>query len=137
MLTQRLIFQAPRLLVQPTIASRNINKNSQRPVPEYKHYRLWSLPGMLVNVKDILAKQHTMYWHPGLNVGIDDRRSLFALRDGIMIITEEKFDPDWDFNMTDTIYTNNKGDRLVPTYMRYIHVLPKRPISEYKLIDVV
>ena len=136
MLIKKLLLESPRVFT-PHIVSRNLSKSNQRPNTEYKHYRLWSLPGMLVLHKDILAKQHTMYWHPGLNTGIDEQRSIYALRDGIMIITEEEYKPDWDFNLVSKVYSRQDGSQLAPTHMRYIHVIPKRPITEYKLVDLV
>lgn len=119
------------------ISKRGIAKTSQYPRPEPKHYRLWAVPGDLVYRKDILAKQYTMKWHPGLNVGIQENRWLYALRDGIMIITEEEFDPDWDHPLVNKVYVNKDGDKRAPIFARYIHVIPKKRVSEFKLIDEV
>lgn len=77
-----------------------------------------------------------MYWHPGLNAGIDDQRTIYALCDGVMVITEEKYDPDWDYPLVKEAYTI--GDRKVaPPFNRYIHVIPRKRISEFKLVDKV
>lgn len=82
-------------------------------------------------------KQHTIKWHPGLNTGIDDRRTIYALCDGIMIITEEEFNPDWDNYQVRKIYTTREGERETPTHKRYVHIIPKRRVAEHKLINVV
>lgn len=136
-LPRQIIYHTQRLITPLVITRNSAHLSSHRPAPEKKHYRLWSIPGMLVLKKDILAKQHLIYVHPGLNAGIDERRTIYALCDGIMIITEEEFDPDWDFPLVDTVYTTKDGDRQPPTHMRYIHVIPKRRVSEHKLVDVV
>lgn len=116
--------------------NRFISRSSQLPKTAGKHYRLWSMPGDFVFRKEVLAKQHTMKWHPGLNAGIDDDRTIYSLCDGILIITEEKFDPDWTHPLVNHIYKKDELD-LAPSYKRYLHVIPKRRISEFKLIDLV
>lgn len=115
---------------------RQLTYTSRQPRPQGKHYRLWAMPGDEVLRKDILARQHTMKWHPGLNAGIDEARTIYALCDGIMIITEDRFEPDWDHPLVKEIYTHNETKRA-PLYKRYVHVIPKKRISEFKLIDVV
>jgi hypothetical protein len=77
-----------------------------------------------------------MYWHPGLNAGIDDERTIYALCDGVMVITEEKYNPDWDFPLVKQAYIVG-DEKLAPPYKRYIHVIPKRRISEFKLVDKI
>jgi len=77
-----------------------------------------------------------MKWHPGLNAGIDDHRTIYALCDGVMIITEEKFNPDWENHIVNGIYKVGERERA-PPYMRYINVIPRKRISEFKLIDLV
>lgn len=118
------------------IAKRYLNKKSQRPRPDAKHYRLWRMPGDHVIKKSILAKQYHGEWHPGLNAGIDNNMNIYALCDGIMVITEEKFNPDWDYHLTKELYLNN-DEKQAPSYMRYIHVIPKLRVPEFKLIDLV
>lgn len=125
-----------RILLQ-TICKRGLAPASQRPRPEKKHYRLWSVPGEFVHVKDILAKQYTMSWHPGLNCGIDNHRTIYALCDGIMAITEEEYKPDWDYPLVKDIYMDKEQNKIAPPYKRYIHVIPKHKISEFKLVDAV
>lgn len=120
------------------ISTRGLTRSSQKPRPEGKHYRLWKVPGDNVRRKDLLAKQYTMHYHPGLNVGINHDRDLFALCDGVMTLTEEKFNPDWNFKLTESIYKDFQGEETnVPTYQVYLHVIPKKRISEFKLIDLV
>lgn len=119
-----------------TSARRSLAKASQRPRPEGKHYRLWSMPGDEVIAKEILAKQWTIEWLPGLNTGINKFRTIFALCDGVMILSEEKFEPDWNNPEIDYIY-NKDGKKRAPAYMRYIHVIPRKRVSEFKLIDIV
>lgn len=122
-------------LLQAT-CKRYLSKNSQRPRPEGKNYRLWMMPGDYVLKKAILAQQYTMKWHPGLNVGIDKDRTLYALCDGVMVITEEKFDPDWRYHLTNEVY-NSDGKQEYPDYMRYLSVIPNTRVPEFKLIDLV
>lgn len=124
-----------RLLLQH-IPTRHLTKTSQRVRPEPKHYRLWAIPGDLVRRKEVLAKQHTMLWHPGLNAGIDHDRAIYALCDGVMVITEEKFDPDWSHPLVSKVYMDGE-DKRPAQYKRYINVIPKKRISEFKLIDEV
>lgn len=120
------------------ISVRFLTKTAQKPRPDGKHYRLWKMPGDHILRKDILAKQYHMVWHPGLNVGINNDRLLYALCDGIMVITEEKFNPDWNYKLTQTIYKDYDGNEIgVEPFKRYINVIPKRRISEFKLIDLV
>lgn len=113
-------------------SSRCLARTSQQPRPGPKDYRLWTVPGELVRRKEILAKQYTMYWHPGLNVGIDNDRIIYALCDGIVVFSEEQFDPDHDHPVVKEAYTNG-----TPYFKRYINVIPRRRVSEFKLIDLV
>lgn len=129
------LLRIPKSLVQVTNC-RYLAKTSQQPRPQGKHYRLWAVPGDSVLYKDILAKQFTMKWHPGLNAGIDHDRTIYALCDGIMVITEENFNPDWKHPLVKEVYTRDDKE-LAPLYKRYINVIPKRRISEFKLVDVV
>lgn len=118
------------------LSKRTLTRTSQQPRPEPKHYRLWAMPGDFVYRKDILAKQYTMKWHPGLNAGIDNERIIYALCDGVVVITEEKFEPDWDNHLVQEVYIKNDV-KLPPQYARYIHVIPKKRISEFKLVDLI
>lgn len=136
MLPERLLLFTCLNKRSQTVGKRFLSRTSQLPKTGGRHYRLWSMPGDFVYRKEIIAKQHTMKWHPGLNTGIDDDRNIYSLCDGIMIITEEKFDPDWTHPLVKHIYKKNDVD-MAPSYMRYLHVIPKRRISEFKLIDLV
>lgn len=118
------------------VSKRYLCKSSQRPRVRGGHYRLWSMPGDLVYRKELLAKQSNIKWHPGLNVGIDDNKSIYALCDGVIIITEDKFNPDWDHPLVNHYYKDDEHKRA-PLYMRYIHVIPKKRVSEFKLVDLV
>lgn len=119
-------------------STRSLTRSSQKPRPDGKHYRLWKVPGDSVYRKDTLAKQYTMYYHPGLNVGINEERELYALCDGVMVLTEEKFNPDWNYRLTSKIYKTFEGEETnVPVFQRYLHVIPKKRVSEFKLIDLV
>lgn len=133
---ERLLTRLPRSFIQ-TVSNRCLTKTAQYPTAQGKHYRLWALPGDLVYRKDILAKQHTVKWHPGLNAGIDNDRSIYALVDGIVVITEDEFNPDWSHPIVKEIYMKEDGQKRAPVYIRYINVIPKRQISEFKLIDMV
>lgn len=130
-----LTSRIPKVLTQ-LMTKRSVAKTSQYPRPEKKHYRLWAVPGDLVLEKEILAKQFTVKWHPGLNTGIDHNRWIYALCDGVMVITDEEYKPDWGHPLVKEIYMRDEKQRA-PTHMHYIHVIPKRRVSEFKLIDVV
>lgn len=117
---------------------RQLANTSRQPRPQGKNYRLWAMPGDEVYQKDVLVRQYTMKWHPGLNSGIDEHRTIYALCDGIMIITEDKFDPDWTHPLVQKIYMKGEDNKkLAPLYKRYVHVIPRKRISEFKLIDIV
>lgn len=133
---QILFLRLSRSFIQIS-CKRQLTKTSQKPRREGKHYRLWAMPGDEVIHKDILARQYTMKWHPGLNAGIDEHRNIYALCDGIMIVTEDKFDPDWTHPLVREVYMKSDERKLAPLYKRYIHVIPKKRVSEFKLIDVV
>lgn len=136
MLTKINILKNCCLNVGYTFSKRFLAPTSLKPRREGNHYRLWAMPGDEILAKEILAKQYTFKWHPGLNVGIDRCRTLYALCDGVMIITEEKFEPDFDHPLVNKIFESS-GERRVPEYARYIHVIPKHRISEFKLVDVI
>lgn len=136
MITRDLLLNRVPKLVFWSFSKRNLAKSSQAPKPEPKHYRLWAIPGDSVHQKEILARQWTFKWHPGLNAGIDENRTIYALCDGVMVITEEKFNPDWTNPIVQKVYMVGKEKRA-PEYARYIHVIPKKRISEFKLVDLV
>lgn len=94
------------------------------------------MPGDHVRRKQILARQHTMLWHPGLNAGIDEMRNVYALCEGVMVITEDRFDPDWEHPIVKKAYMEN-NEKVAPQVCRYINVIPKRRVPEFKLIDLV
>lgn len=120
-----------------TVSKRFLTRTAQRPSREKKHYRLWSMPGEFVYRKEVLAKQWNIKWHPGLNVGIDHDKTIYSLCDGVMIITEEKFEPDYSHPLVDWFYKDKAGNECAPLYKRYISVIPKKRISEFKLVDLV
>lgn len=95
------------------------------------------MPGDLVKRKEILAKQYTMLWHPGLNAGIDENRTIYALCDGVMVVTEEEFKPDWTHPLVSKVYVKKEGEKEAPLCKRYINVIPKKRLSQFKLIDMV
>lgn len=136
MITRELLLNRVPRLVLGSLNKRCLSKSSQQPRPEKKHYRLWAVPGDFVRMKEILAKQWTFKWHPGLNTGIDEDRAIYALCDGVMIITEEKFDPDWTHPIVKKVYMVG-DEKRAPEYARYIHVIPKKRISEFKLVNLV
>lgn len=135
MIFKELTSRVPSIIVQ-SVSKRYLSRSSQRPRPQHKHYRLWAVPGDHVSRRDVLAKQWTMKWHPGLNVGIDADRVIYALCDGVMIITEEKYEPDYSHPVVKQAYMK-EDEKMAPPYKRYINVIPKRNVSEFKLIDVV
>lgn len=119
-----------------TISSRMIARKTMAPKRAGKHYRLWAVPGDRVAERDVLAKQYTVKWHPGINAGIDEDRTIYSLVDGTMIITEERFNPDRTHPLVDQIY-GPEEDNMTPLIKRYIHVIPDRRIPEFKLVDVI
>lgn len=134
--TRLLSYRVPQLLTQTITITRGLAKTSSYPKPAARHWRLWAIPGEFVYRKDILARQWTMRWHPGLNVGINNERAIYALCDGIMVLSEEEFDPDYSHPIVEDAYTSRER-KIAPKYARYIHVIPKKPVSEFKLVDLV
>ncbi|XP_074593357.1 mitochondrial ribosomal protein L27 [Brevipalpus obovatus] len=90
--------------------------------------------GHFVHERDIFMRQKGLKFHPGLNTGFDPRdNSLFALTDGHIALTTEKFNPDYSNPIVEKFYRYKTPVRMV----RYVHVLPTEPPINFKLIDLI
>uniref|UniRef100_A0A4W3GAP6 Large ribosomal subunit protein bL27m n=1 Tax=Callorhinchus milii TaxID=7868 RepID=A0A4W3GAP6_CALMI len=69
-------------------ASKNRGGNSPG-----KRYGWKKLDGDFVHTGNILATQRLIRWHPGANVGMGRRKTLFALEDGVVRYTKEVYVP--------------------------------------------
>lgn len=93
------------------------------------------MPGTSVNERDILATQHRLDYHPGLNTGIDPRDlSIFALRAGTLFVTTEKIEPDLNHPIGQKFYADRQGQVI---YKKHINVVPKETGITFRLVDLV
>ncbi|MDO8444113.1 MAG: 50S ribosomal protein L27 [bacterium] len=64
---------------------------------------------------NIIVRQHGTKFHPGLNVGMGNDYTLYALKDGLVKFQEKKV----------TAFTGNKDKRM------FVHVMEaSKPVSE-------
>lgn len=60
--------------------------------------------------------------------------TLFALEHGKVLVTCEKFDPNWNHTWVQRIYAERRGTTI---YKKYFHVIPKPQHNRFKLIDSI
>ena len=72
----------------------------------------------------------------GFQVGIGKDGSLYALQPGKVLITCEKFQPNFDKYWTNKAY-GSKKDNMNNVYKKYFHVIPKPLEPKFKLVDVI
>ncbi|CAG4940339.1 unnamed protein product [Colias eurytheme] len=96
-------------------------------------HRGWKVQdGHSVQAGHILATQRFARFHPGLNVGMGRNGTLFAMEAGKVVITCEKFDPNWDHTWVQRIY-GGRTDQTI--YKKYFNIIPKPQHNRFKLID--
>jgi ribosomal protein L27 len=107
------------------------------PYRKGRYRQLKVAPGTEVRERDIVATQKGLRYHPGLNAGIDPRdNSIYALTNGTLVVTTEKFNPDFNNDLVIKYYNefkDFKGNLL----KRYIHIIPKETPQTFKLIGLV
>ncbi|XP_026746486.1 uncharacterized protein LOC113507739 [Trichoplusia ni] len=98
-------------------------------------HRGWKVQdGHFVQSGNILVTQRTPRFHPGLNVGFGRNGTLFAMEPGKVVVTCEKFDPDWDHTWNRRVYGGREGQTIMK---KYYNVIPEPQHSRFKLVDEV
>ncbi|KZS10845.1 39S ribosomal protein L27, mitochondrial [Daphnia magna] len=92
--------------------------------------------GTRVTQSSILLRQLNIRCHPGLNVGIGKDGSLYALQPGKVLITCEKFQPNFDKYWTDRVYRSRK-ENMANVYKKYFHVIPDPLEPKFRLVETV
>lgn len=119
-------------------ASKKTSSNTTsrgRGKPKHRGVRVHS--GVYVQKGTLLALQNIwrrLRFHPGLNVGMGRNGTIFALESGIVQITTEIADPNWD-SMWVQKYYSGREDQVI--YKKYFNVLPKPQHNRFKLIDQI
>ncbi|XP_053212455.1 uncharacterized protein LOC128395980 [Panonychus citri] len=90
--------------------------------------------GSFVHERDVFYKQKGLKFHPGLNAALDPRdNAIYALRDGIIVISTERFIPDLTNETVQKHYVDYDG----PMMIRYAHVIPHEQPKLFKLTELV
>ncbi|CAH2238570.1 39S ribosomal protein L27, mitochondrial [Pararge aegeria] len=98
-------------------------------------HRGWKVQdGHNVTAGHILATQLTTRFLPGLNVGFGRNGTLFAIEAGKVIVTCEKFDPNWEHTWVKRIYAGREQHTI---FKKYFNVIPEPQHNRFKLIDEV
>ncbi|KAL0839401.1 hypothetical protein ABMA28_016126 [Loxostege sticticalis] len=98
-------------------------------------HRGWKVQdGHFVQQGHMLVTQRTPRFHPGLNVGFGRNGTLFAMEAGRVVVTCEKFDPNWDHTWVQRIYGGREEQTI---YKKYFNVIPEPQHQRFKLIDEV
>lgn len=100
-----------------------------------KRYGFKKLDGEFVHAGNILATQRLMRWHPGSQVGIGRKKTLYALEDGIVRFTKEVFIP--HPRSSDSISVISKLPFGAVLYKTYINVIPKQKEHSFKLVEMM
>ncbi|KAG8193529.1 hypothetical protein JTE90_003740 [Oedothorax gibbosus] len=90
--------------------------------------------GQFVRTGEMILKQFSLGFHPGLNVSIDKENTLFAMREGQVMMTVEKLNPKKDEWHVEKYY----GKLSAPVvYKRFFHVIPFPQAKKFKLVDLI
>ena len=113
--------------------------------------------GSYVTQSSILIRQLHIRCHPGLNVcpsiilnlicspfqilltfqvGIGKDGTLYALEAGKVLITCEKFQPNFEKYWTEKAY-GTRRDNIAHVYKKYFHVIPDPLEPKFKLVDQI
>ncbi|XP_059180741.1 39S ribosomal protein L27, mitochondrial isoform X2 [Centropristis striata] len=111
-------------------SSKNLGGNSPG-----RRYGFKKQDGHFVHAGNILATQKLMRYHPGANVGIGNRRTLYALEDGYVRFTKEVYIPHPRSCQVTTILT--RLPRGAVLYKTFISVQPLKQEGKFKLVDMV
>ncbi|XP_050362950.1 39S ribosomal protein L27, mitochondrial [Nymphalis io] len=98
-------------------------------------HRGWKVQdGHFVQAGHMLATQLTPRFHPGLNVGFGRNGTLFAMVPGKVVVTCEKFDPNWEHTWVQRVYGGRENQTI---YKKYFNVIPEPQHTRFKLIDEI
>ncbi|CAG5009863.1 unnamed protein product [Parnassius apollo] len=98
-------------------------------------HRGWKVQdGHFVQAGHIVATQRTTRFHPGLNVGFGRNGTLFAMEAGKVVVTCEKFDPNWEHTWVQRLYAGRENQNI---FKKYFNVIPEPQHNRFKLIDEV
>ncbi|XP_071451324.1 large ribosomal subunit protein bL27m [Hetaerina americana] len=121
----------------PTISVRFASKKTggstrYQKVKRRPKHRGWRVQdGEVVTPGTILAVQHHLRFHPGLNVGLGRNGTLFAMEQGQVMITCEKVDADWEHTWVKRIYGGREQENI---FKKYFNVIPERQHNNFKLL---
>ncbi|XP_063636393.1 large ribosomal subunit protein bL27m [Cydia splendana] len=99
-----------------------------------KHRGWKKQDGHTVQAGNILATQRTPRFHPGLNVGFGRNGTLFAMEPGKVVVTCERFDPNWEHTWVQRVYGGREQQTI---YKKYFNVIPESQHQRFKLVDEV
>lgn len=85
----------------------------------------------------IIMRQLGLDFLPGLNVGIGRDRTLYAKYHGVVMMTTEKVDPNWDHKIVKRFKGLIQADEGAPIYKTYYHVLTEPQKNNFKLVDQI
>lgn len=94
-----------------------------------------------------------LQFHPGLNVckkvitfkrsndnsnefqvGMGKNGTLFALKEGRVVVTADQFNPNWDHTWVQRIYAGREDQTI---FKKYFNVIPFEQHNRFKLIDQI
>ncbi|EFX73953.1 hypothetical protein DAPPUDRAFT_200344 [Daphnia pulex] len=140
LLTQILTNLQPCKTLNSTVrwASKKAGGSSRNPKGHApgKRRGIKTQDGSKVTQSSILLRQLHIRCHPGLNVGMGKDGSLYALQPGRVLITCEKFEPNFDKYWTNKAYGSRK-ENMNNVYKKYFHVIPEPLEPKFKLVDVI
>ncbi|EEC00188.1 ribosomal protein L27, putative, partial [Ixodes scapularis] len=111
------------------------NRACRQDGPQRGHrygWRKWS--GQRVHEGELLVKQRTLRFHPGLNVVFGYRHSLLAAVEGRVAVTFEKVNPCWDNPRVQSFY---EGRDVSSLHKKYYHVIPDPQENKFRLVSLV
>jgi large subunit ribosomal protein L27 len=82
-----------------------------------------------------VARQQKLWFHPGLNVTYARANMhLIALKEGVVRVSCEKPDLNWDHSWNKLFYAGREGQTF---YKKYFNIIPKPQHTRFKCIDQV
>ncbi|XP_015920624.1 large ribosomal subunit protein bL27 [Parasteatoda tepidariorum] len=105
------------------------NRRQKRKPPGVKR-----LDGNCVRRGEKIVKQFFLNFHPGLNVGIDEKNNLYAMTEGRVMMTCEEINPISETLHAQKYYSNKVAPVI---YKRFFHVVPFPQGQKFKLTDLV
>ncbi|GFQ81667.1 uncharacterized protein TNCT_676371 [Trichonephila clavata] len=126
-------------VLRPVVPQISFERNLGRGVSQNRRQRrrppgLKRLDGQYVRRGEELLQQFYLNFHPGLNVDIDGKNTLVAMREGQVMITCEKLNPKKGHYKVDKYYSNISAPVV---YKRFIHVIPFPQGQKFKLVELV